>query len=83
MSESLTPSSWSTGGVALCEVGKTTWWKRPSREYQPSLSLAWSAVLACERKPTVTPRLFRPVTWVCTDPGKFSAVNWAALVWTV
>ena len=25
-----------------------------------------------DQKPTVTPRLFSPVTWVCTEPGKFS-----------
>ena len=28
-----------------------------------------------DQKPTVTPRLFSPVTWVCTEPGKFSLLK--------
>jgi len=32
-------------------------------------------LLVFDQKPTVTPRLFSPVTWVCTEPGKFSSTK--------
>jgi hypothetical protein len=52
----------------LLAVGKSTVWKEPPATLSnPELSLFWSA-----QNPTLIPRSLRPVTWVCTDPGKFS-----------
>ena len=72
MSLSLTPSSWSTGGLAGSPVGKSALRKRPFTSTKPKLSLTMLALFMLDQKPTVTPRLFSPVTWVCTEPGKFS-----------
>jgi hypothetical protein len=34
------------------------------------------ALFMLDQNPTVTPVLFSPVTWVCTEPGKFSLMYW-------
>ena len=33
------------------------------------------ALFMLDQNPTVTPRLFSPVTWVWTEPGKFSLMK--------
>ena len=39
---------------------------------KPKLAFTPLALLDGAQKPTVTPLPFSPVTWVCTEPGKFS-----------
>ena len=69
---SLTPSSWSTGGLAASPVGKLALWNLPFCAQKPELLLIMLAVFMLDQNPTVTPLLFSPVTWVCTESGKFS-----------
>jgi hypothetical protein len=69
---SLTPSSWSTGGLAGLPAGKLTFSKWPSTLTKPKLLLFMLAVFIVDQNPTVTPWSFSPVTWVCTECGKFS-----------
>ncbi len=53
-------------------VGKFALWNLPLRSQKPKLSLTMLALFIEDQNPTVTPWSFSPVTWVCTEPGKFS-----------
>ena len=58
--------------MAGLPVGKSAVRNWPLASTKPWLSFIMLALFMLDQNPTVTPRLFSPVTWVCTEPGKFS-----------
>ena len=64
------------GGV-VAVFGLFTLVKTPPTSVNPKLLSIPTPMLVLDQKPTVVPMLLRPVTCVCTEPGKFSLVKLA------